>query len=222
MFQACFFAVLFMLLSMSEVSTSLIHPKGLSSTNNYWRRAHNMTTERMSHTSTFINGMDIVLITGGSDLPSIDAFFVSNSSIIHQGDMTITRTYHSADLLPHGLLLIAGCGVIFNTPHFTRNDEGCAADLYDPRSGMVKRTAKMNKCRFRHTSSMIHFNNSTEVLLTGGSDAGWLASGEIFHATGGAFHPANNSMTEPRQFHTATVLPNGHVIIAGGCRQLGD
>ncbi len=222
MLQACFFAVLFVLLPMSEASTSLIHPKELSSMNDYWRRARNMTSERMSHTSTFINGINIVLITGGSDFPSIDAFFASNGSIIHQGDMTITRYDHSADLLPNGLLLIAGSGVVFNTPHFTRDGDVCLADLYDPRSGIVNRTVKTSVCRFRHTSSMIHIHNSTKVLLAGGVEEGWLASGDVFHVTTGTFHPVNNSMTEPRVFHTATVLPNGHVIIAGGCRKEAD
>ena len=222
MLQACFFAVLFILLPMCEASTSLIRPKGLSSTDDYWRRARNMTSARMFHRSTFINGMNIVLITGGSSLPSIDVFFASNGSIIHQGDMTTTRYDHSTDLLPHGLLLIAGSTVSFNTPNFTHSNDGCVADLYDSRSGMVKRTVKMSACRFRHTSSMIQSNHSTKVLLAGGYDGSWLASGDVFHVTTGTFHPVNNSMTEPREFHTATALPNGHVIIAGGCRNDGD
>ena len=186
----------------------------------YWRRARNMTSERMLHRSTFINGMNLVLITGGSPHRSIDTFFASNGSIIHQGDMTTTRYDHSADLLPDGLLLIAGSTVIFNNPHLTR--DGCMADLYDPRLGIVKRTVKMSACRFRHTSSMIQIGRSTKVLLAGGYDGSWLASGDVFDVTNGTFHPVNNSMTEPREFHTATALPNGHVIIAGGCRNDGD
>ncbi|CAF2021124.1 unnamed protein product [Rotaria magnacalcarata] len=83
--------------------------------------------------------------------------------------MTTTRYDHSADLLPHGLLLIAGSGVCFNT-HLTRDDDGCLADIYDPRSDMVKRTVTMSACRFRHTSSVIQIDHSIKVLLAGGYD----------------------------------------------------
>ena len=180
-----------------------------------------MTAERMWHTSTFINGMNMVLITGGCS-QSIDAFFATNGSIIHQGDMTTTRCDHSADLLPHGLLLIAGCSVAFDAPELPGDDNGCVADLYDPRLGKIKRTAKMSVCRFRHKSSLIQFNQSTKVLLVGGAFEGWLASGDVFDVATEKFHPVNNSMPEPRLFHTATALPSGHVIIAGGCRNDGD
>lgn len=64
--------------------------------------------------------------------------------------------------------------------------------------------------------------NSTKVLLVGGSFEGWLASGDVLDVKNGTVHPVNNSMTEPRQYHIATALPNGHVIIAGGCRNDGD
>ncbi|CAF1683515.1 unnamed protein product, partial [Adineta ricciae] len=139
---------------------------------------------------------------------------------IHQGDMTTTRCDHTANLLPNGLLLIAGCPVGINTGYPIR--DGCVADLYDPRSGQVKRTVNMSASRMRHTSSMIRSNNSTKVLLAGGYDGDHLASGDVFDVKNGTFQPVNNSMTEPRVFHTATVLPSEHVIIAGGCRNDGD
>ena len=153
--QKRFFLVLFVLLSMSEVSTSLLHPKGLFSTDDYWRRANSMTNARMLHRSTFINGMNIVLITGGSSHRSIEVFIASDGSIILPGDMTTTRYDPSADPLPNGLLLNARCTVIFNDPHFTSGDNSCVADLFDPRSGKVKRATKLSACHLRHTSSVI-------------------------------------------------------------------
>lgn len=140
-----------------------------------------MSTERMLHRSVFIDGMNMIIITGGCSA-LIDAFFASNSSIIHRGDMTTTRCDHSADLLTDRLVLIAGCPVAFNSPHLTRDDSGCVADLYDPQSGTVKRKAKMIVCRLRHTSSIFHTNHSTKVLLTGGNAGSIIASGEVFDA----------------------------------------
>jgi hypothetical protein len=158
-----------------------------------------MTSARMLHTSTFINGMNIILITDDCS-SSRDAFFTSNGSIIHQGDMTYTSCDQSANLLPNGLLLIAGCPISINTGHPTRDDNGFVADLYDSRSGKVKRKVEMSACRMRHTSSMIRTNNSTKVLLAGGYDGSWLVSGDVFDVRNGTFYPVNNSMTEPREF----------------------
>jgi hypothetical protein len=201
MFQANVFAVLFVLLGISKASA-----------NDYWRLAHNMTGERMDHRSTFIDGMNTVVITGGCSA-AIDTFFASNASIIHRGDMTTTRCFHSADLLSDGLVLIEGGPVGFNS----RDGNGCVADLYDPRSGMVNKTVRMVECRTRHTSSIIHTNHSTKVLIAGGNWEGISASGEVFDTRKKTFHPVNNSMPQPREYHTSTTLPNEHVIIAGGC-----
>lgn len=223
MLQTLLFAVLFVFFSLSEASASLIiRANKISSMKNQWRHAPNMTIERMLHTSTFITGMNMVIITGGCSLRSIDTFFASNGSLTHRGDMTTTRYDHSANLLHHGLVLISGCTVISNIPNFTRASSDCVADLYDPRSGKVKKTVEMSACRFRHTSSLIQTENSTKVLLAGGFDGSWLASGDVFDVISETFHPVSNSMIEPRQFHTSTALPNGHVIIAGGCRNDGD
>ena len=221
MFQTKFFAVLLLLLSIFETSASWVQAREVSSKNDYWRRAHNMSTERMFHRSAFVDRMNSVVITGGcSEL--IDGYFASNGSIIHRGDMTTTRCDHSADLLPNGLVLIAGSPVMLQSPYLTGDDDGCVADLYDPQSTRVKRKVKMSACRFRHTSSIIHTNNSTKILVAGGYDGSSMASGDVFDFTNGTFHPVNNSMPDPREFHTATALPNGHAIIAGGCRNDGD
>ena len=225
MLQANFFVVLLVLIYVSEGSTFWIQSTKSSPTRDYWRRAHNMSTDRMLHRSTFIDGMNMTIITGGCSA-LIDAFFASNGSITHRGDMTTTRCDHSADLLPNGLVLIAGCPVAFKSPHLTRgggdDDNGCVADLYDPQLGTIKRKVKMVVCRFRHTSSIIHTNHSTKVLLAGGNDGSIIASGEVFDTKNGTFHSVNNSMPEPRAYHTSTALPDGHVIIAGGCRNDGD
>jgi hypothetical protein len=73
----------------------------------------------------------------------------------------------------------------------------------------------MIECRWGHSSSIIQTNHSTKILLAGGN--GVLASGEVYDAQSETFYPVNNSMPYPREYHTATVLPSGHVIIAGGC-----
>jgi hypothetical protein len=52
---------------------------------------------------------------------------------------------------------------------------------------------------------------NTSVLVAGGE----TSSAEIYDANKGQFGPAA-SMTTARSRHTATLLPNGMVLIAGG------
>jgi galactose oxidase-like protein/Kelch motif protein len=55
------------------------------------------------------------------------------------------------------------------------------------------------------------------VLVAGGLDpSGWaLATAEIYDPVAGTW-TATGSMTTPRNCHTATLLQNGHVLVAGG------
>ena len=55
------------------------------------------------------------------------------------------------------------------------------------------------------------------VLLAGGVDAGGngVASAEVFNPADGSF-TATGSLNDKRGNHTATLLSNGQVLIAGG------
>jgi len=58
---------------------------------------------------------------------------------------------------------------------------------------------------------------SGKVLIAGGDDAsGPVATAEIFDPVGNTFTAANSTMTDPREFHTATLLNDGTVLLAGG------
>jgi hypothetical protein len=65
------------------------------------------------------------------------------------------------------------------------------------------------------------------VLVTGGSADGWsyadryLAEAEIYEPKAGTF-TATGSMADGLVAQTATLLPDGRVLIAGGHDRLGD
>ncbi|MFL5680344.1 MAG: kelch repeat-containing protein [Chloroflexota bacterium] len=110
-----------------------------------------------------------------------------------------------ATLLADGRVLVTG---------------GCstAADLYDPATGTFTATGSLTAVRGGSTATRLQ---DGRVLVTGGYNCGkagqdgiW-ASAEIYDPSAGTFS-ATGSMSTPREFHTATLLADGRVLIAGG------
>ena len=223
MFHGSLFKVLLVCVSLFEALPSSIDTTVIAPKNDSWRFSQDMSISRMLHPSVYAHSIDAALIVGGCcTTMSIDGFFVSNDSMIKQGDMSTTRAWHTADYLPDGLVLIVGFPTNPDRHRLNSSNSRCSADLYDPQTMKTYKTAKMHDCRSRHTSSVIKDKKSTKVLIVGGSGDSALNSGEVFHGKNGSFYRVNNTMLEPRQFHTSTALPTGDVIIAGGCDDQGN
>jgi hypothetical protein len=88
--------------------------------------------------------------------------------------------------------------------------------LYDPATGKFTVIAAMTTRRARPSATLLTDGN---VLLAGGGDHdgpdGAVASAEIFHADTLRFQPTG-SLHRARSGHTATLLHDGTVLIAGG------
>jgi Tol biopolymer transport system component len=97
---------------------------------------------------------------------------------------------------------------------------GCstATELYDPATGTFSPTGSMTATRGGETATLLQ---DGRVLITGGyncgdaAHAGTWASAELYDPATGTFSPTG-SMSKPREFHTATLLPDGRVLITGG------
>ncbi len=138
------------------------------------------------------------------------------------GNMITARFNHSATLLQDGRVLVAG----------GEEERGAirqisTAELYDPATGRFSATGSMHSPRMGQTATLLP---NGQVLIAGGqNDNGlgaqdWpnaLASAEVYDPASGTFKPTG-SMHTARTGHTATLLGNGRVLIAGGLRSMGD
>lgn len=185
-----------------------------------------MTSNRENQTATMLqNGQVLVaggLVTGihfgGNPTSSAELYnLAANTFTATTHTMTTARFGATATLLPSGEVLITGGVAAFEgTPL-------ASAELYDPTSQKFTATThSMTTGRAFQSATLLA---SGQVLIAGGvsalgqgggPDGGALSSAEICDPTAGTFTATNNSMSSARSAATATLLPNGQVLIAGG------
>jgi hypothetical protein len=181
-----------------------------------------------------ITATDTVMaaITGSSN--SIEVSGGANQHGFHAtGDMGTERAAHTATLLQNGKVLITG--------GFNGTEVLTTAEIFDPAAGTFTPTGSMITARFSHTATLLA---NGKVLVAGGSPnlgdlashdsrtASMLAKGKVLAAsesdnsddlaTAELFDPATGTftatgaMSEGRSEHTATLLADGKVLLAGG------
>ena len=120
------------------------------------------------------------------------------------GAMNNVRAEFTATLLPDGKVLVAG-GAFTNS-----------AELYNPPTRTWTLTDPMSITRGQHTAT---FLPNGKVLVAGGFD--WttyfilIPSAELYDPVRRTWM-AGGAMNTARYDHTATLLPNGKVLFAGG------
>jgi N-acetylneuraminic acid mutarotase len=183
-----------------------------------WTATGRMATSRVGHTATLLND-GTVLVTG--DAPA-ELYDPDIGSWTATGTMTTLCCGHTATLLPDGRVLVTG-----GWQSDTNDSDGvtivplAVAELYDPSSRTWTGTGSMTTSRDSHTATLLP---DGRVLVTGGwqRNTGAPDGGVVPLAAAELYDPATAtwtatwSMSTPRESHTATLLPDGTVLVTGG------
>ncbi|WP_295585641.1 kelch repeat-containing protein [uncultured Lamprocystis sp.] len=181
-----------------------------------WTATSPMPEPRVFHTATLLdNGK--VLVAGGwweggepYTLASALLYDPATDTWAATGQMTAARDLHTATLLPSGKVLVVGGEDRMYAQ---------AAELYTPETGTWAATDSMPTPRWGHTATLLP---NGKVLVAGGhcncggGSGDYLASALLYEPATGTWSEIDSIPGPGRDFLTATLLPNGKVLLAGG------
>jgi hypothetical protein len=171
---------------------------------------------RASHTATLLPSGKVLIAGGdkGGALTSAQLYDPASGTWKPTSDLGKARYFHTATLLTNGTVLVAGGLGSGSAGYLT------SAELYDPASGAWTATGSLNVARGNHTATLLP--NGT-VLVAGGQDGTNQdvvpRSAELYDPASGTWTIATRGFNSDYVSHTATLLPNGKVLVAGGLYQ---
>ena len=185
-----------------------------------------MSTARYGHTATLLPDGTVLIaggitssdFDGGVSTATAEIYDPSTNTFTPTGSMHAVRDLHAATLLSNGKVLVTG-----------GNRTAPSAEIFDPATGIFSLTGSMAMPRSAHTATLL---SNGEVLVAGGAttpqcvqsgiqsgidsgQCGAMALIELFDPANGTFTP-HGFMHTARLAHTATLLSDGEVLLAGG------
>ena len=181
-----------------------------------WSSAGTMSTVRGTPIAAVLPD-GTVLVVGGASSAAADLYDPVANSWTTTAPMSTARNYQAGTRLADGRVLVVG-GQDANGVTLA------SAEIYDPGTKTWTPTGSMTTPRYLHSASLLP---NGQVLAAGGwastccSSNGQpgsqypLTSSELWDPATGRW-TAIGSMANPHAAHTATVLSNGNVLVAGG------
>jgi N-acetylneuraminic acid mutarotase len=198
-----------------------VHAGGFSPPPGTWARTGSLHHARAFAAATLLPSGQ-VLVAGGCQAPcghdpepslaSAELYNPRTGAWTVTGAMRHPRLQYTATLLPSGhVLVVGGCATADCSTILA------SAELYNPRTGAWTPTGSLHDARALQSATLLP---DGQVLLTGGcGDPGCaitLASAELYNPVSGAW-TTTGSLHDPRARHRTALLPNGQVLVAGGC-----
>jgi hypothetical protein len=204
--------------SSSAQASTAASPSALGEVPASWTATGSLLDPRANHTATLLSDGRVLVAGGGGTglsglLATAELYDPVSGSWTATGNMNGIRILHTATLLADGKVLVAGGADSISE---TSVNALVTAELYDPATGSWTETGPMIEARAHHTATLLA---DGKVLVAGGSGSG---SGSDSLATAELYDPATGSWTETgqmidaRTIHTATLLPDGRMLVAGG------
>lgn len=179
-------------------------------------------TGRYNHTATLLKDGRL-LVAGGTNNGPLDSarlYDPAQNAWADAAPMKTGREGDTAVLLHSGKVLVAGGQTSApgdGSPVYTRT-----AEVYDPDTNTWTQAGSMSTGRFQPTMTVLA---DGRVLVTGGTgsiDTGSGVSSAVSLKSAEVYDPATDSfsdvasMSVPRAMHSASLLPDGKVLVAGG------
>jgi len=177
-----------------------------------WQEAAPISIGRHRHTATLLSDGNVLVVGGqhsGRGTSSVEVYRPRNNTWHNVSSLNHARYNHTATLLNDGrVLVVGGVGGIY-----VEN----SVEIYDPDKDEWTELADLNMGRYGHQAVILP---DGRVIVAGG----YISQNGILRILNNVefYDPATKSwteiasMAEPRINHTATLLPNGHLIVIAG------
>ncbi len=185
---------------------------------NTWIPAGKMKLTHLYGTATLLDDCRLLLTGGYNSNTQAEVFYPDTKIFKSVGVMNSERFFHTTTKLADGRVLAAGGGVDVSGKWFTY----ATVDIFDPKTGLWTKAAKMNQARRAHTATLLP---DGRVLVAGGNMGGkndgneagtQLDTAELYDPVADKWEKIPSKLVTARTFHTAALLPSGALLLFGG------